>query len=142
MLPKGATPIDFAYAVHTEVGHHCSGARVNKKMVPLRTTLQHGDVVEIITSAGHLPSKDWLKIVKTSKAKNRIRQWLKIEERKRSIDIGKDLLEKELRKTSVERQSANEKRCLAPDRPGIVLSKGRRPAGRYRIRRNFDLARS
>ena len=98
ILPKGATPIDFAYAVHTEVGHRCSGARVNKKMVPLRTTLQHGDVVEIITSSGHLPSKDWLKIVKTSKAKNRIRQWLKIEERKRSIDIGKDLLEKELRK--------------------------------------------
>ncbi len=98
MLPKEATPIDFAYAVHTEVGHHCSGARVNKKMVPLRTTLQHGDVVEIITSSSHFPSKDWLKIVKTSKAKNRIRQWLKIEERKRSIDIGKDLLEKELRK--------------------------------------------
>ncbi len=101
ILPKGATPIDFAYAVHTEVGHHCSGARVNKKMVPLRTTLQHGDVVEIITSSGHFPSKDWLKIVKTSKAKNRIRQWLKIEERKRSIDIGKDLLEKELRKHQV-----------------------------------------
>lgn len=101
ILPKGATPIDFAYAVHTEVGHRCSGARVNKKMVPLRTTLQHGDVVEIITSSGHLPSKDWLKIVKTSKAKNRIRQWLKTEERKRSIDIGKDLLEKELRKHQV-----------------------------------------
>ncbi|MBI4765989.1 MAG: bifunctional (p)ppGpp synthetase/guanosine-3',5'-bis(diphosphate) 3'-pyrophosphohydrolase [Deltaproteobacteria bacterium] len=98
ILPKESTPIDFAYAVHTEVGHHCSGARVNKKMVPLRTTLQHGDVVEIITSSAHWPSKDWLKIVKTSKAKNRIRQWLKIEERKRSIDIGKDLLEKELRK--------------------------------------------
>lgn len=98
ILPKEATTIDFAYSVHTEVGHHCSGARVNKKMVPLRTTLQHGDVVEIITSSAHWPSKDWLKIVKTSKAKNRIRQWLKIEERKRSIDIGKDLLEKELRK--------------------------------------------
>jgi GTP diphosphokinase / guanosine-3',5'-bis(diphosphate) 3'-diphosphatase len=101
ILPKEATPIDFAYAVHTEVGHHCSGARVNKKMVPLRTTLQHGDVVEIVTSSTHWPSKDWLKIVKTSKAKNRIRQWLKIEERKRSIDIGKDLLEKELRKHQI-----------------------------------------
>jgi GTP diphosphokinase / guanosine-3',5'-bis(diphosphate) 3'-diphosphatase len=101
ILPKEATPIDFAYAVHTEVGHHCSGARVNKKMVPLRTMLQHGDVVEIITSSTHWPSKDWLKIVKTSKAKNRIRQWLKIEERKRSIDIGKDLLEKELRKHQI-----------------------------------------
>jgi GTP pyrophosphokinase len=101
MLPKGATPVDFAYAVHSEVGHRCSGARVNKKMVPLRTVLQHGDVVEIITSAGHVPSKDWLKIVKTSKAKNRIRQWIKAEERKRSIEIGKDLLEKELRKNQM-----------------------------------------
>jgi GTP pyrophosphokinase len=100
-LPKGATPIDFAYAVHTEVGHRCTGARVNKKMVPLRTVLHHGDVVEIITASNHLPSKDWLKIVKTSKAKNRIRQWLKTEERKRSLDIGKDLLEKELRKSQL-----------------------------------------
>ncbi|MFH0789453.1 MAG: bifunctional (p)ppGpp synthetase/guanosine-3',5'-bis(diphosphate) 3'-pyrophosphohydrolase [Pseudomonadota bacterium] len=98
MLPKGATPIDFAYAIHTDVGHHCTGARVNKKMVPLRTVLQHGDVVEIITASNHVPSKDWVKIVKTSKAKNRIRQWIKAEERIRSIDIGKDLLEKELRK--------------------------------------------
>jgi GTP pyrophosphokinase len=99
MLPKGSTPIDFAYAIHSDVGHHCTGARVNKKMVPLRHILQHGDLVEVITSAGHLPSKDWLKIVKTSKAKNRIRQWIKTEERKRSIDIGKDLLEKEIRKS-------------------------------------------
>ena len=98
MLPKGSTPIDFAYAIHTEVGHHCTGARINKKMVPLRTVLHHGDMVEIITSASHVPSKDWLKVVKTSKAKNRIRQWTKAEERKRSIDIGKDLLEKEIRK--------------------------------------------
>jgi GTP diphosphokinase / guanosine-3',5'-bis(diphosphate) 3'-diphosphatase len=110
MLPKGATPIDFAYAVHTEVGHRCTGARVNKKMVPLRTVLHHGDVVEIITSANHVPSKDWLKIVKTTKAKNRIRQWIKSEERKRSIDIGKDLLEKELRKhqLSVSQQMKSE----------------------------------
>ncbi|MBA4395499.1 MAG: GTP pyrophosphokinase, partial [Desulfobacca sp.] len=101
MLPKGATPIDFAYAIHTDVGHHCTGARVNKKMVPLRTVLHHGDVVEIITASNHVPSKDWVKIVKTSKAKNRIRQWIKAEERKRSIDIGKDLLEKELRKNQL-----------------------------------------
>lgn len=99
MLPRGSTPIDFAYAIHTDVGHHCSGARVNKKMVPLRTVLQNGDMVEIMTSANRVPSKDWMKIVKTSKAKNRIRQWIKAEERKRSIDIGKDLLEKELRKS-------------------------------------------
>jgi GTP pyrophosphokinase len=98
MLPKGATPIDFAYAIHSDVGHHCAGARVNKKMVPLRTVLNHGDVVDIVTSASHVPSKDWLKIVKTTKAQNRIRQWIKTEERTRSIDIGKDLLEKEIRK--------------------------------------------
>jgi len=110
MLPKGATPIDFAYAIHTDVGHHCTGARVNKKMVPLRTVLNHGDVVDIITAANHVPSKDWLKIVKTTKAQNRIRQWIKTEERKRSIDIGKDLLEKEIRKNqlSVSQQMKSE----------------------------------
>jgi GTP diphosphokinase / guanosine-3',5'-bis(diphosphate) 3'-diphosphatase len=101
MLPKGATPIDFAYAIHTTVGHQCTGARVNRKMVPLRTELHHGDVVEVVTSANHVPSKDWLKIVKTTKAQNRIRQWIKTEERKRSIDIGKDLLEKEIRKNQL-----------------------------------------
>jgi GTP diphosphokinase / guanosine-3',5'-bis(diphosphate) 3'-diphosphatase len=110
MLPKGATPIDFAYAIHTDVGHHCTGAKINRKMVPLRTELHHGDVVDIITSTNHVPSKDWLKIVKTTKAQNRIRQWIKTEERKRSIDIGKDLLEKEMRKNqlSVSQQMKSE----------------------------------
>jgi GTP diphosphokinase / guanosine-3',5'-bis(diphosphate) 3'-diphosphatase len=110
MLPKGATPIDFAYAIHSDVGHQCTGARVNRKMVPLRTELHHGDVVDIVTSANHVPSKDWLKVVKTTKAQNRIRQWIKTEERKRSIDIGKDLLEKEIRKNqlSVSQQMKSE----------------------------------
>jgi guanosine-3',5'-bis(diphosphate) 3'-pyrophosphohydrolase len=97
-LPKGATPIDFAYAIHTDVGHRCIGARVNNKMVPLRYTLQHGDIVEVITSPNRTPSRDWLKIAKTSRALAKIRQWIKAEERKRSIGVGKDLLEKELRR--------------------------------------------
>ncbi|MBI5585211.1 MAG: bifunctional (p)ppGpp synthetase/guanosine-3',5'-bis(diphosphate) 3'-pyrophosphohydrolase [Deltaproteobacteria bacterium] len=97
-LPKGATPIDFAYAIHTDVGHRCIGARVNNKMVPLRFTLHHGDIVEVLTNPNRTPSRDWLKIAKTSRARSKIRQWLKTEERKRSIGVGKDLLEKELRR--------------------------------------------
>ncbi|RPH84863.1 MAG: bifunctional (p)ppGpp synthetase/guanosine-3',5'-bis(diphosphate) 3'-pyrophosphohydrolase, partial [Desulfobacteraceae bacterium] len=89
---------DFAYAIHTDVGYRCTGARVNNKMVPLRFTLRHGDIVEIITSAKRKPSKDWLKITKTSRARAKIRQWVKNEERARSITLGKDLLEKELRR--------------------------------------------
>ena len=97
-LPKGATPIDFAYAIHTDVGHRCVGARVNNRMVPLRYTLGHGDIVEVVTSPNRRPSKDWLKIVKTTRARSKISQWVKTEERTRSIALGKELLEKELRR--------------------------------------------
>ncbi len=97
-LPKDATPIDFAYSIHTDIGHCCVGARVNGRLVPLKTTLKNGDTVEVITSASHVPSKDWLKFVRTSKARNKIRQWVKAEQREKSIEIGRDLLEKELRK--------------------------------------------
>jgi guanosine-3',5'-bis(diphosphate) 3'-pyrophosphohydrolase len=97
-LPKQSTPIDFAYSVHSDVGHHCSGAKVNGRLVPLRTELKNGDIVDIITSKSQTPSKDWLKFVKTSKAKNRIRNWVKEQERQQSLDLGHDLLEKELRK--------------------------------------------
>ncbi|NLI80869.1 MAG: bifunctional (p)ppGpp synthetase/guanosine-3',5'-bis(diphosphate) 3'-pyrophosphohydrolase [Deltaproteobacteria bacterium] len=97
-LPRGATPVDFAYEVHTEVGHRCVGARVNGKIVPLKQELQNGDTIEILTSANHRPSKDWLKFVKSSKAINRIRQWIKAEERERSIAVGKELCDKEFRK--------------------------------------------
>jgi GTP pyrophosphokinase len=102
--PKGSTPIDFAYGVHTDVGHRCVGAKVNGKLVPLKYELKNGDIVEIITSPHHTPSKDWLKIVKSSRARNRIRAWIKTEERKRSIGLGREICEKDLRKYSVNLQ--------------------------------------
>jgi GTP pyrophosphokinase len=100
-FPRGSTPVDFAYSVHSEVGHRCSGARVNGAIVPLRHKLQNGDVVEIITSKSHHPSKDWLEFVVTSRARSRIRTYLRTEERKHAVKLGKDLLEKELRKNGM-----------------------------------------
>ncbi len=97
-LPEGSTPIDFAFAVHTEVGYHCAGAKVNGKLVPLRYTLRQGDIVEIITSPTQHPSRDWLKIVKSSRARSKVNQWLKAEERKRSLSLGRELFEREARK--------------------------------------------
>ena len=97
-LPKGATPIDFAYAVHTDVGHQCVGARINGKLCALKTELKNGDTVEVVTSAHQTPSKDWLSFARTSKARNKIRQWIKAQQREKSIEIGRELLEKELRK--------------------------------------------
>ncbi len=97
-LPRGSTPVDFAYAVHTDVGHRCVGSRVNGKLVPLKTPLHNGDIVEVITSQNHTPSKDWIKFVRTSKARNKIRQWIKTEQREKSIELGRELLEKEFRK--------------------------------------------
>jgi GTP pyrophosphokinase len=97
-LPKGSTPVDFAYSVHTDIGHRCVGAKINGKLVPLKTPLHNGDIVEVTTSPNQTPSKDWLKFVRTSKARNKIRQWVKTEQREKSIELGKELLEKELRK--------------------------------------------
>ena len=97
-LPEGATPIDFAYAVHTEVGEHCVGAKVNGKLVPLRYTLRQGDIVEIVTSPNQHPSRDWLKIVKSTRARAKINQWLKVEERARSIELGREMFEREAKK--------------------------------------------
>ncbi len=101
-LPQGATPIDFAYSIHTEVGHHCSGAKVNGVLVPLRYELENGDVVEVITSNHHNPSRDWLKFVKTSKAVARIRQYLQNEERKKSLVLGKELCSSEFKKNRID----------------------------------------
>ncbi len=98
VLPKGATPIDFAYAIHTEIGHQCIGAQVNGKLAPLKTPLKSGDRVEILTSPGHHPSRDWLNIVATSRAKSKIRSWILANERDRSISLGRELCEKEFRK--------------------------------------------
>src|SRR2546428_760217 len=97
-LPRGATPIDFAYAIHTDVGHQCVGARVNGKMVPLRTKLKNGDIVEIVTSAAHKPSRDWLNFAVTSRARNKIKHLIHSEEKVRAIDLGRKLFDKEARR--------------------------------------------
>src|SRR5439155_16933882 len=95
-FPLGATVIDFAYRIHSEVGHHCAGARVNGRIVPLRYQLQSGDTVEIVTTANQAPSKDWLKLVKTSRAKARIRAYIKAQQSSRSMAVGREILERDL----------------------------------------------
>jgi len=101
VLPRESTPIDFAYSIHTEVGHSCTGAKVNGRMVPLRHKLHSGDIVEILTQPGHKPSRDWLSLVKSSRARNKIKHWLNIHQRERAIEIGRKLIEKEARKYRV-----------------------------------------
>jgi GTP pyrophosphokinase len=93
-FPKGATPVDFAYSIHSQIGEKCSGAKVNSRMVPLRYILKNGDMVEIITSNNQHPRKDWLDFVKTPRAKSKIRQWITNQERGESIDLGRNILEK------------------------------------------------
>jgi len=100
-FPKGATPIDFAYSIHTDIGNQCIGAKVNRNIVPLKYKLQNGDRVEIITQAGHHPSKDWLKYVVTTRAISKIRNWINAEEKRNSIALGRDLLEKEFKKQNL-----------------------------------------
>jgi len=97
-LPRGSTSIDFAYAIHTDVGHQCVGARVNGKMVPLRHRLKNGDIVEIVTAAGHKPSRDWLNHVATSRARNKIKHLIHTEEKTRAIELGRKLFEKDARR--------------------------------------------
>jgi GTP pyrophosphokinase len=97
-LPEGSTPIDFSYAIHTEVGNHCVGARVNGKLVPLRQPLRQGDIVEVLTSPTQKPSRDWLKVVRSSRARSKIKQWLRTEERARSLLLGRELLDREAKK--------------------------------------------
>ncbi|WP_449242265.1 RelA/SpoT family protein, partial [Desulfovibrio sp.] len=100
-LPEGATPVDFAYSIHSEVGDHCAGAKVNGRLVPLSSPLKNGDRVEIITDPHRAPSRDWLKFVKTARARTRVKQYIRTEERARSIDLAKELLEKEGRKVGI-----------------------------------------
>lgn len=97
-LPRRATPVDFAYSVHTDVGHTCVGARVNGRMVPLRTQLRSGDIVEVVTASDHKPSRDWLNFVATSRARNKIKQFIHAKEKTRAVDLGRKLLDKELRR--------------------------------------------
>ena len=97
-FPKGATPLDFAYSIHSEVGNTCTGARANGKMVPLKYQLQTGDTVEIITSARQKPNKDWLKYAKTAKARAKIRQYIRAEERTQALEMGRDAVERELKR--------------------------------------------
>lgn len=97
-LPRGATPVDFAYSIHTDLGHQCVGARVNGKMVPLRTRLKNGDIVEIVRQAGHRPSRDWLNFVATSRARSKIKHLIHAEEKTRAVELGRKLFDKEARR--------------------------------------------
>ena len=106
-LPENATPVDFAYQIHTEVGDHCTGSKINGKLVPLHTPLKSGDTVEIVTSPNRHPSRDWLKFVKTAKARTRIQHFIRTEERARSISLGREMLEKQGRRLGV-----NVQKCL------------------------------
>jgi len=101
VVPADATPIDFAYTIHTEVGHTCVGAKVNGRMVPLRTKLRTGDIVEVVTQKDHKPSRDWLTFVKSPRARNKIKHWLNEDQRRRAVEIGRKLLEREARKFKV-----------------------------------------
>jgi guanosine-3',5'-bis(diphosphate) 3'-pyrophosphohydrolase len=107
-LPRDATPIDFAYAIHTDVGHQCVGARVNGKMVPLRTRLRNGDIVQVMTAAGHHPSRDWLNFAVTSRARNKIKHYIHAEEKARSLDLGRKVFEKEARRYGLNLKSLTE----------------------------------
>jgi GTP diphosphokinase / guanosine-3',5'-bis(diphosphate) 3'-diphosphatase len=102
VLPRDATPIDFAYAIHSDVGNTCVGAKVNGRIVPLRSSLRNGDIVEIMTQPGHLPSKDWLAFVKTSRARNKIKHVINASERLKAIEIGEKYLDKEARRLGVQ----------------------------------------
>jgi GTP pyrophosphokinase len=101
-FPRGATPLDFAYRIHTDVGHHCAGARINGKLVPLRTQLKNGDIVEIITATNQTPNRDWLNLAVTSRARHKIRHWLNTEQKNRSVELGKRLIEKEAKRYRVQ----------------------------------------
>jgi GTP diphosphokinase / guanosine-3',5'-bis(diphosphate) 3'-diphosphatase len=107
-LPRDATPIDFAYSIHSDIGHQCVGARVNGKMVPLRTRLRNGDIVQIVTAAGHHPSRDWLNFVVTSRARNKIKHYIHAEEKEKSLDLGRKLFEKEARRYGLNVKSLTE----------------------------------
>jgi GTP diphosphokinase / guanosine-3',5'-bis(diphosphate) 3'-diphosphatase len=112
-FPRGATPIDFAYSVHTDVGHHCVGAKVNGKLVPLKTPLKSGDRVEIVTSPSGKPSRDWLKAAVTGRALSKIKAWLNVQEKRRAVELGKASLDREMKRIKVNLKEAEESGLLA-----------------------------
>jgi GTP pyrophosphokinase len=122
-FPRGATPLDFAYRVHTDLGHHCAGSRVNGKLVPLRTPLSNGDMVEVLTNPARNPSRDWLNLAVTSRAKSRIRQWLNTQQKQRAMEIGRRLFEKEIRKYGLSLRKVTEGREFADYLAGEGLAK-------------------
>ena len=126
-LPRGATPIDFAYSIHTDVGHQCVGVRVNGRMVPVRTRLDSGDIVEVVTAPGRRPNRDWLNIVVTSRARNKIKHFIHAEEKIRAIELGRKLFEKELRRFDLSAKSV-----LEPDSVNRI-------AGEFGAQRDSDL---
>ena len=124
VLPRQATPVDFAYAIHSEVGHTCTGAKANGRLVPLRYRLQNGDIVEILTQADHTPSRDWLSFVRTSRARHKVQHWIRSQQRRRAGELGQRLLEKEARRAGVNlkkipsedwQRVAHEYGCQMPD---------------------------
>ncbi len=120
-FPRGATPIDFAYAIHTDVGHHCVGAKVNGKLIPLKTPLKSGDRVDIVTSPSGKPSRDWLKAAVTGRALSKIKAWLNVQEKSRAIELGKAALERELRRLKVNLKEAEEEGLLAKALKSVSL---------------------
>ena len=126
-LPRRATPVDFAYSVHTDVGHTCVGARVNGRMVPLRTHLESGDIVEVVTTPGHKPSRDWLNFVTTSRARNKIKQFIHAKEKLRAIELGLKLLDKEIRRFNLSSKTLLEQHSLND------------VAGKFRLTKRDDL---
>ena len=111
-LPRGATPVDFAYSIHTAVGHQCVGAKVNGQMVPLRHPLSNGDVVEIVTQNGHTPSRDWLSFVRTARARSKVRQWINLNERQQATAVGRRLVEREARQLDVSLKKISDEELL------------------------------
>lgn len=122
-FPRGATPIDFAYQIHTDVGNRCVGAKINGKIVPLKYKLKNGDIIEILTSSARTPSRDWLKIVKTSRAKTKIRAWIKNEQKQRSIALGKEICEKEIQRYDLSSSAVMKPKALLKAAAALGFSK-------------------
>jgi len=141
-LPRGATPIDFAFSVHTEIGFHCAGAKVNGRIAPLSRELENGDTVEILTDSRQNPSRDWLAFVKTSRARQRIRQWIRKEEFESAVELGRDFLEREIRKQRLDKPTNDgleeAARALGHDDPEeLYAALGRGDVGPTRVLREL-----